>query len=183
MGTIQERETFLTSYMLKYCTDLGFLAGTLLNSEDIDSRWQDIAPEFCAEAVREFNSYPEFCLACAGFLGMAVAGLWDIDWERYSTRDYAFYKGPGGFDTMDEHILWKLLNLPKGSPDEQAAVKKMQSCSTEMYHLLGKSSVERGTADAYRLFLSAMTVMFKTGEAIELYKLGYKFEKLEPFQA
>lgn len=178
MNTLQDRENFLTNYMLKYCTDLGYLTGTLLNSKDIDDKWQEIAPELCAEAAREFNGYPEFCLACAGFLGMAVSALWDVDWERYSGREYAFFTGPGGFDTMDEHILWQILGLKKGSAEEQDAVKRMQSCSTEMYHLMSKSTVERGTADAYRLFLSAMTVMFRLGEAIELQRLGYKFEKL-----
>lgn len=179
MGTFQENEVFLTNYMLKFCTDLGFLQGILPNSGDIDGKWQEIAPDFCAEAAREFNGYPEFCLACAGFLGMAVASLWDFDWERYSSRDYDFFKGPEGFDTMDEHILWKVLNMPKGSALEQEAIKKMQSCSTEMHHLMKKSTVERGTADAYRLFLTAMSVMFKIGEAIELQRLGYKFEKLK----
>jgi len=178
MEIFHEREAFLTSYMLKYCTDLGYLSGTWLKSEDIDGRWRDLGPEYCAEAAGEFNEYPEFCLACAGFLGMAVAALWDTDWVRYSTRDYAFFKGPGGFDTMDEHILRQLLNMPEGSQEEHAAVQKMQSCSTEMYHMMCKSSVERGTADAYRLFLSAVTVMYKLGEAIELHRLGYKFEKL-----
>ena len=110
---------------------------------------------------------------------MAVSSLFDFHCEPYSSRDYDFFKGPEGFDTMDEHILWKVLNMPKGSAQEQEAVKKMQSCSTEMYHLMKKSTVERGTADAYRLFLTAMAVMFKTGEAMELQRLGYKFEKLK----
>ena len=48
-----------------------------------------------------------------------------------------------------------------------------------MHHLMKKSTVERGTADAYRLFLTAMSVMYKIGEAIELQRLGYKFEKLK----
>lgn len=178
MVTLQDSEVFLTDYMLKFCTDLGFLQGTLLDSSDIDGKWQEIAPDFCAEAAKEFNGYPEFCLACAGFLGMAVASYWDFDWTRYGSRDYAFFRGPDGFDTMDEHILWKVLDMPAGSAEEQATVKKMQSCSTEMYHLMSKSTVERGTADAYRMFLSAMSVMFRLGEAIELHRLGYKYEKL-----
>lgn len=179
MDTIQDKETFLTNYMLKYCTDTGMLSGTLLNSEDIDSKWREIAPDFCGEAVREFNGYPEFSLACAGFLGMGVAGLWDADWTRYSSRDYSFFKDAGGFDTMDEHILHKILGMKKDSQAESLAIKQMQSCSTEMYHLMGKSTVERGTADAYGLFLAAMTAMFRIGESIELQRLGYKFEKLQ----
>ncbi len=60
MGTLQEREVFLTNYMLKFCTDLGFLQGTLLNSSDIDGKWQEIAPDFCAEAARELRVFLEW---------------------------------------------------------------------------------------------------------------------------
>ena len=44
------------------------------------------------------NGYPEYCLACAGYLGMAVAHLWDKDWPKawggpyqgiwYMSRDF-----------------------------------------------------------------------------------------------
>lgn len=178
MNDIKDTELFLTEYMLKFCTDSGYLSGTLLNSADIDGKWNELAPELCADAVREFNGYPEFCLACAGFTGMAVSYLWDMDWARYNGKDYGFFRGPEGFDTMDEHILRKVMNMPEGSRKEQDCMKAMLSCSDGMKRLMFGSSIERGSADAYRLFLAAMKVMYRIGAAMELHKLGYKFEKL-----
>ncbi|MGN0190711.1 MAG: hypothetical protein ACI39U_03565 [Candidatus Cryptobacteroides sp.] len=177
-ANLKDTELFLTQYMLRYCTASGYLHGVLPETADIDEKWKELAPELCADAVREFNGYPEFCLACAGYMGMATAFFWDVDWERYGKEDYGFFRGPDGFDNMDEHILWTLLNRPEGSADEKRAVETMQSLSCEMKHLMDKSCVERGTADTYRLFLAAMGVMFKTGAGIELERLGYKFEKM-----
>ena len=41
-----------------------------------------------------------------------------------------------------------------------------------------RESPEPGTAEAYRMFLATMEVMFKVGAAIELCRQGYKFEKV-----
>ena len=41
-----------------------------------------------------------------------------------------------------------------------------------------RESPEPGTAEAYRMFLFTVEVMFKIGAAIELNRLGYKFEKV-----
>ena len=67
----------LEAYLLETCTSQGFLQGTRLSSPDIDEAWFRLAPSFYGDAVRNFNAYPEFTLACAGYLGMAVAHLWD----------------------------------------------------------------------------------------------------------
>ena len=41
-----------------------------------------------------------------------------------------------------------------------------------------KSGAEPGTADAYRRFLISGEVMYRIGAAIELARLGYRFEAL-----
>ena len=38
--------------------------------------------------------------------------------------------------------------------------------------------VPHGTAEAYRFFLISIEAMYQTGAAIELHRLGYKFEKV-----
>lgn len=58
------------------------------------------------------------------------------------------------------------------------SVAAMQSCSSAAYHFLMKSGAEPGTAEAYRFFLVSVEVMYKIGAAIELSRLGYKFEKV-----
>ena len=83
MSTTNEKyREDLTAYLLEVATGNGYLKGTLLHTPDLDEAWQRYAPSFYGDAVREFNGYPEYCLACAGYLGMAVAHLWDKDWIR-----------------------------------------------------------------------------------------------------
>lgn len=162
----------LTEDLIEVCTAEGYLKGVLLSTPDIDSAWVRYAPSYYGDAVREFNKYPEFSLACAGYLGMAVALLWDRDWARYMDTSYSFFQGERGFDDMDDHITGSILRENKRS------VAAMQCCSTEAYHFLMKEGPEPGTAEAYRLFLIAVETLFKLGAAIELCHLGYKFEKV-----
>ena len=162
----------LTRYLLSVSTDAGLLKGTLFSSPDIDNAWLRYAPSFYGDAVRNFNDYPEYCLACAGYLGMAVAELWDRDWPRYEASPYSFFLGQRGFDDMDDHITGSILKESKHS------VAAMQTCSSSAHHYLMRECPEPGTAQAYRMFLVTVEVMFKLGAAIRLCALGYKFEEV-----
>ena len=96
MSTAEEKfREDLTAHLLEVATGNGYLNGILLNTPDLDEAWQRYAPSFYPDAVREFNGYPEFCLACAGYLGMAVAHLWDKDWTKYRRRRIAFSRAKG----------------------------------------------------------------------------------------
>lgn len=161
----------LTEYLLKLATGAGYLDGELLSSPDIDDAWLGYSAEFYADAVHNFNEYPEYCLACAGYLGMAVAHLWDADWEKYSKTAYSYFLGPRGFDDMDDHITGNILR------EGERSVAAMESCSAAANHFLFKSGAEPGTAKAYRLFLKSMEVMYRIGAAIELRRAGYRFER------
>lgn len=162
----------LTAYLLEVATGNGYLKGTLLSTPDLDEAWQRYATSFYPEAVKEFNHYPEYCLACAGYLGMAVAHLWDKDWPKYKDAPYSFFQSERGFDDMDDYITDNLLK------ENRQCVAAMQSLSAETYHFLLKSGAEAGTAEAYRFFLISVEVMYKVSAAIELNRLGYKFEKV-----
>lgn len=92
MSTTNEKyRDDLTACLVEVATSNGCLKGTLLNTPDLDETWQRYAPSFYGDAVREFNGYPEYCLACAGYLGMAVAHLWDKDWPKYMDMPYSFF--------------------------------------------------------------------------------------------
>ena len=166
-STIDKYREDLAAYLLSTCADAGLLKGKLLSSPDIDEAWLRYAPSFYGDAVRNFNSYPEFCLGCAGYLGMAVAFLWDKDCVPYS-----YFQGERGFDDMDDHITDTILK------DRRHSVPAMQSCAANAYHFLMRESPEPGTAEAYRLFLAMVETMFRIGAAIELCRAGYKFEKV-----
>ena len=160
----------LTAYLLEVATGNGYLKGTLLSTPDLDEAWQRYATSFYPEAVKEFNGYPEYCLACAGYLGMALAHLWDKDWPKYKDVPYSFFQSERGFDDMDDYITGNILK------ESRRSVAAMQSLSAETYHFLMKSGAEAGTAEAYRFFLISIEVMYKMGAAIWLNRLGYKFE-------
>ena len=170
--TTEKYREDLTKYLLEVATGNGYLKGTLLSTPDLEEAWQRLAPSFYPEAVREFNGYPEYCLACAGYLGMAVAHLWDKDWPKYMNVPYSFFQSERGFDDMDDYITGNILKEGK------RCVAAMQSCSAEAYHFLMKSGAEPGTAEAYRFFLISVETLYKIGAAIELCRLGYKFEKV-----
>ena len=170
--TIEKYRDDLTQHLVEVCTGNGLLKGTLLSSPDIDGAWLRLAPSFYGDAVREFNRYPEYCLGCAGYLGMAVACLWDRDWAKYMEVPYAFFQGERGFDDMDDHITDTILR------ERRRAVPAMQSTAGAAYHFLMRENPEPGTAEAYRMFLVTIEVMFKVGASIELNHNGYKYEKV-----
>ena len=137
MKDIEKYSNDLTASLLEICTDTGLLKGTLLSSPDIDEAWLRYAPSFYGDAVRNFNAYPEFCLGCAGFLGMAVAFLWDRDWSRYMDAAYSYFQGERGFDDMDDHIADTILQ------DRRHSVPPMQSCAANAYHFLLREHPDR----------------------------------------
>ncbi len=165
-------ESQLNKYLLGHATQAGLLGGVLLDTPDIDEKWNEFADSFLADAVKEFNQYPEYVLACAGYLGMAVATLWDLDWEKYAGETYSFFQGENGFDDMDDYINDKIMGDPEYS------VTAMQSCSAAAYHFLLHYDVEPGTVMAFKCFLSTVATMYKIGAAIRLHRLGYKFERV-----
>ncbi|MCR5277454.1 MAG: hypothetical protein K6D54_07305 [Bacteroidales bacterium] len=172
MDTLAKYREDLTKCLLEVATGNGHLAGTLLETPDLDEPWERLAPSFYGDAVHNFNDYPEYCLACAGYLGMAVAHLWDKDWPQYKDAPYGIFLGDRGFDNMDDYITGHILQ------ESTRSVAAMESCSAAAYHFLMKSGAEPGTADAYRRFLISGEVMYRIGAAIELARLGYRFEAL-----
>ncbi len=166
-------ESKLDEYLLDIATKAGLQNGMLLNSEDVDRKWDTYAEPFLADAVKEFNSYPEYVLACAGYLGMAVAHLWDKDWEKHADEPYSFFQGARGFDDMDDYINENILK------DNEFSVKAMQDCAYAAYHFLMRYKLEPGSIAAYHCFVATVSSMYRLGAAIKLQRMGYKLEKVE----
>lgn len=172
----EEYSQRLTEHLLQACTAAQLLGGTLLNSPDIDAKWDEMAPEYFGDSVKEFNAYPEFVLAAAGFLGMGVAHMWDRDWATGSAQGYDFYHDDRGFDYMDEFIVPCILEA-----DEQIRTRvydAMKLCSSTALSYLRHEAVEPGSISSYKLVLATIAVLFRIGESLELFRLGYKFEQV-----
>lgn len=172
-------EENLLQEMLRVCTSLGMLDGELLNSEDIDLKWKEWAPEYIAESLPEVNSYPEFAIGCAGYAGMAVAQWWDTDWGRNHSMKYESLHGPRGFDDMDEHIVRNILGLSLDSVEAKQIVNILLCCAQKAVDMIRHEQIEHQTVKAFHIFARTVKVMFRIGAALQLKRLGYKFHKVD----
>jgi len=168
-------EDKLQDNLLKLASSLGMLGGTLLASDDIDEKWREFAPEFMQEAVKNFNAYPEFTLACSAYCGMAMAKYWDEDWGRNHSRKFETLLGSRGFDNMDDHIVEDVLGKPLDSTEAGVLVKTMECITSSAYSFLRHSDIEAGTASAFHALARTCKVLYRIGEAMELKALGYSY--------
>jgi len=169
-------ESGLQNELLKVGSSFGMLGDTLLASDDIDDKWKELAPEYMAEAVKQVNSYPEFSVACAAYAGMAVAHWWDEDWGRHHSEKFSALLGSRGFDNMDDHIMADILGHPIDSVEAGVIVKNMEVLAQCTWNYIRHSSVEAGTSDAFNALARACRVLFRTGAAMQLKKLGYRYQ-------
>ena len=163
--------------LLKLCTSHKMLDGTLLASEDIEERWKEYAPSYMEDSVSQINTFPAAAIAWAGYVGMAVAQWWDSNWERYAAEPYETLHGERGFDDMDEHIVRDILGLPLESPEAEKIEEMMRSCAHTAMTFIRREDTEAQTTKAFYLFARTTRVLFRIGAALELKRLGYKFEK------
>ena len=58
---------------------------------DVEEKWEEIAKAYIPDGIREFNDFPSASLGWMMYIGMAVAKMWDTEWEIYS-RDHGVSK-------------------------------------------------------------------------------------------
>jgi hypothetical protein len=172
-------ENNLLKEMLRLCSSHKMLEGTLLASEDIDERWKEYAPEYMADAVPQINSFPAAAIAWAGYVGCAVAHRWDEDWATYASEPYEKLHGAQGFDDMDEHIVQNILGLSLDSEEAKRIEDMMRRCANTAITYIRREEVEAQSTKAFYIFARTTRVLFRIGAAMELHRLGYKFEKVD----
>lgn len=173
-------EKTLQTGLERICEGAGLLEGGLLQSDDIDSKWEEYIKDYVADAVQNFNDYPEAALAWAGFLGMGVAHNWDDNWILHRHDSYRDYYGARGWDDMDEHILRGILGLNLGSPEAKKISDTLQSCALATLGLIRHEGIEPQTATGFYALTRSYSVFYRIGEGIELRRLGYKKEAVDP---
>lgn len=171
-------ENSLQEELLRLCTSAGLLNGQLLTSDDIDTRWRELAPEYMADAVPQVRDYPTVSVAWAAYLGLAVAWGWDNDWDSASKAAYTSYHGVQGFDDMDEHIVRDLLGLMLDGYEAGRLEAVIRQCGETTVARIRHEHIEPQSPMAFHVFARACKVMFRIGAALELRRLGYKFEKM-----
>ena len=176
---LRDYEKRLQNELLKLCTNYKMLDGVLLSSEDVEGRWEAIALDYMADAVTQINQYPTVAVAWAGYLGMAVANFWDKDWELHCGDEYKSFYGADGFDDMDEHIIRDIIGFPLESSYAKEIEEMMRRCAYSALTLIRHENIEPQSPIADYTFARTVKVMYRIGAAIELKRLGYKFEKID----
>lgn len=145
---------------------------------DIEEKWSQIATAYLPDGVREFNGYPLVSLGWVMYVGMAIAHLWDKDWERYAEREdlYPLLRDKRGYDSMDEYIRQEILHLDTAG--YKAAEDLCGKCSQMVHDMIMHEHIEPSTPIAFHAYVRAIHVLYSMGAAVELYRLGYKMTKL-----
>lgn len=164
--------------LLTIATGRGALEGKLLESDDLKEFWERIEADYMADAVPQIASYPTVSVAWATYLGMAAAYCWDVDWATYSKTPYQGFYGSDGFDNMDDHIVKDILGIALDSEEAMKLVSLIQSLAQEAVDMIRHEQIEPQSKMAFYAFVRACRAMFAIGTAIELKRLGYKFEKM-----
>jgi hypothetical protein len=137
-----------------------------------------MAPEYMADAVPNIADYPTVAIAWAGYLGMAVACQWDGDWASHKNNEYKSYYGELGFDDMDEHIVRDIIGFHLESQEAKKIEDMMRRLGETALTLIRRERIEPQSPMAFHVYARVVKVMFKIGAAIELKRLGYKFEQV-----
>ncbi|MBR5841566.1 MAG: hypothetical protein IKY64_02985 [Bacteroidaceae bacterium] len=179
IGFLNRFEEKIQGELLRVCTSQRMLSGTLLATDDISGFWDTLAPEYVADAVGQIADYPTVSIAWAGYLGLAVAHGWDKNWQECLKTPYKAYYGEQGFDDMDEHIVQHVLGLSLESKEAKALEGVIRSCAQTAVTLIRREQIEPQSAMAFHVFARAIKVMYRIGAALELKRLGYKFEEVQ----
>lgn len=175
-------ELSLTRNLLAIAHDLRMGGGQLYQSDDLDSVWNDIAPYYMQDAVPNIPQYPTVSLAWAGYIGMALADIWDKDWSRVQSSDsvYNMLSSPRGFDRMDEYIVEEILGMPSESSGAKSIEHLMLSISRAALDAIRHEQVEPQSELAFHVYARSVRAVFRIGASCQLYLLGYKWQKIAP---
>lgn len=173
-------EEQLRKTLVERLTERHLLDGRLLEVEELNDKWHAAAPSYMADAVPEIAKYPLVAIAWAMYEGMAAAVLWDKEWKRYEAVDdlHKMLTAPRGFDCMDEYITEILLTTPLGSPEAEKLEDMVRSTAELALSLIRKEQVEAQSVMAFHVFARTTKVMFETGVAVQLRRMGYNYVKV-----
>ena len=68
---------------------------------DVEEKWEEIAKAYIPDGIKEFNDFPSASLGWMMYIGMAVAKMWDTEWEILEDL-YAYMRDKRGYDAMDD---------------------------------------------------------------------------------
>ena len=120
---------------------------------DVEDKWEEIAKAYIPDGIREFQDFPSASLGWMMYIGMAVAKMWDTEWEIYSVL---LLQG------MDYTVLEKVTG----------------ECASRVYNALMHQRLEPGTKEAFNGYVACLHQLYLFGAAMQLKRMGYHMTKM-----
>lgn len=180
---LDQYEQHLQDNLLQMLRNKGLLPqqGPLPQTPDITDQWLDrLAPSYCADAVKEIAQYPLVALGWAMYVGLAMAKYWDDDWATYGQHPnlYEHLRDVRGFDYLDEVVREELYGYKRDGKGYTDCEDLIRSCAQMANDQIRHEQIEPSTPLAFHVFARSIKVLYLTGAAIGLTKLGYKMEAM-----
>ncbi len=173
-------EEQLTQQLLRLCTAARALSGQLLETPDFEAVWPEVCTPYLGDAVPEIAKYPTVAIGWMGFVGLAIAQRWDSDWSVATEDPHALYPAllAQGFDALDDYVLDHVLAITDA--EERAQLHQLvRTCAEAAHAALRREGIEPQSPMAFHTYVRTLHVMYRLGIALQLHRLGYKFEKMD----
>ena len=146
---------------------------------DVEGKWEAIAQAYIPDGIKEFQEFPTASFGWMMYSGMAVAKMWDTEWETFSKMEdlYTYMRDKRGYDAMDEYIREEVLMLT--GVDYTVLEKLVGECASRVYNALRHQHIEPGTKDAFNGFVACLHQLYLMGAAMQLKRMGYHMTKID----
>ncbi|MCR5131428.1 MAG: hypothetical protein K6C10_08220 [Prevotella sp.] len=157
----------------QYLLSLNEIDERLPECPDVEQKWENIARSYLPDGIREFNDFPSASLGWMMYIGMALAKLWDAEWNVFSTTDdlYLYLRDNRGYDHLDEYVREDVLQLSDTDYDDLE--KLVGECASRLYNALMRQRFEPGTKEAFNAFLACLHQLYLMGAAVQLKRMGF----------
>ena len=169
---IRQYTTSLESHLLRLAEEEGLLGKQLLETEDLTELFSSVTKAYLVS------------LGWIAFVGMAMAALWDSDWEHYGAIKpetlYQQIRDARGWDELDEYVLEDVLGFGKESDKAKLYTAFLRRASEQSHSLLMREEAEPSSPLAFQLYTHTLYALYHLGIALALSLFGYKLQQSHP---
>ncbi len=172
-------EDIIHKSLHQYLAGIGMVDDRLPECPDVTDRWPSIGNSYIPDGAREYRDYPVASLGWMMYIGMAVAKLWDDEWEIYSQIDdiYIYMRDKRGYDCLDEYICEDVL-MVRGEDCEHLS-QVVSECAARVQSDLIRERIEPGTKEAFEAYVACLRQLYLFGMAMQLKRMGYHMERIQ----
>ena len=174
----QKFEDILHEDLHRYLHSIKEVDERMPECPDVEEKWAAIAQSYLPDGIREFQNYPNASLGWMMYLGMAIAKMWDTEWDVYSKLEdiYIYLRDKRGYDSMDEYIRQDVLLLD--GEDYTSLEKLVGECASRVHSALMRQRIEPGTKEAFHAYVACLHQLYLMGAAMQLNRMGYHMTKM-----